>query len=165
MLLGSVTMGLGIFSFMWWSSNKIIIRLYDHLFMEIHCMYLGFRYISLIGLNYNTDIENYLILIGIIYPLIRIRYINKASIGLFYLFTNVSAGALIIVSENVGYINLYNIGFIFSILAFLFKTIDILYNFTWGTCLFHLFAALSILFCFEWSLSLEQIIIYPMISS
>ena len=43
--LGNIMNILGLFSILWWSTGKKIIRKFDNLFMEIHLLYLSLFYI------------------------------------------------------------------------------------------------------------------------
>ena len=153
-ILGINMYFMGIFSYLWWSSSKEIIRKLDHLFMELHCISLCFSFISLIGFHYDYDIENELVLITLFYTYIRYSFITRAKIGILILFINVCSLTLIISLKNVGNIDLYYGGFISILFGSYIKTIDKLSGFIWGTALFHLFASITFVLCFEWSQTL-----------
>ena len=153
-ILGFNMYFMGIFSYLWWSSSKEIIRVIDHLFMELHCISLSFSFISLLGFSYDYNIENDLLLITLFYAYFRFRLLTRAKLGILILFINMSSLLLIISIKNVGNINLYYGGFISILFGLFMKTIDKLYDFTWGTALFHLFASLTFIFSYEWSQTL-----------
>lgn len=154
-ILGVSVYCLGVFSYLWWSSSKEIIRKIDHLFMELHCISLGFSFISLIGFNSNYNIENVLNFIIFFYAYIRFKFINKAKIGLCIIFVNICAFILMFNLKNIGYINLYYGGYLSILIGIFTKSLDKLYKFIWGTAFFHLFASLSFILCFEWSQTLS----------
>jgi len=150
-LLGVYTTALGLFSYLWWSSNKLIFRKYDHVFMELHCLSLGISFISLALLYNQYNLETTLTLCQILYFIIRIKNITRAKIGLSILFVQIASIVLIISNMNIGYIMLYYLGLISITLGIIFKTFDKHYNFKYGTAIFHLCAALTFVLCFEWS--------------
>lgn len=153
-ILGINMYYMGLFSYLWWSSSKEIIRKLDHLFMELHCISLSFSFISLIGFNYDYDIENELVLITLFYTYFRFGLMTRAKLGILILCINICALYLIISIKNVGNINLYYGGFISILFGLIFKSIDRINKFMWGTALFHLFASLTFILCFEWSQTL-----------
>ena len=154
LLLGINMYLVGIFSYLWWCSSKAIIRKLDHLFMELHCISLSVSFISLIGFNYNYNIETGLVFTTLFYTYFRFKLINRAKLGILIFSINICALFLIISIKNVGNINLYYGGFISIIFGVVTKSIDKLYSFIWGTALFHLFASLTFVLCFEWSQTL-----------
>ena len=136
-----------LFSFNFWDFLGI--------FMELHCISLGFSFISLIGFNSNYNIENVLNFIIFFYAYIRFKFINKAKIGLCIIFVNICAFILMFNLKNIGYINLYYGGYLSILIGIFTKSLDKLYKFIWGTAFFHLFASLSFILCFEWSQTLS----------
>ena len=153
-ILGVNMYCMGIFSYVWWSSSKEIIRIIDHLFMELHCISLCFSFISLIGFNSNYNIENELGFISLLYACVRFRLLTRAKLGILILFINLCMLALIISLQNVGNINLYYGGLISILFGVFAKAIDKQYRFIWGTALFHLLASITFVLCFEWSQTL-----------
>ena len=87
-ILGINMYSMGLFSYLWWSSSKEIIRKLDHLFMELHCISLSFSFISLIGFNYDYDIENELLLITLFYTYFRFGLMTRAKLGILILYIN-----------------------------------------------------------------------------
>jgi len=153
-ILGINTCLMGVFSYLWWSSSKGIVRKIDHLFMELHCISLSFSFISLLGFTYDYNIENELLLITLYYTYFRATFIKRAKVGILILFINMSALLLMINLKNVGNLDLYYGGFISILTGLIFKTIDAIYGFIWGTAFFHMFASLAFVLCFEWSQTL-----------
>lgn len=145
---------IGILSILWWSSTLTIIRKLDHIFMETHSVYLSLSFITLINNNY-VKIINILI---ILFILLRFYTLNQnAKIGNVLLFKKIMIFSLCLYFKNVGNVLLLSISNLFILLSFIMKVTDNVFNFKWGTGLFHIFAPLGLLLSYEWSQTLVNI--------
>lgn len=150
--LGNIMNILGLFSILWWSTGKKIIRKFDNLFMEIHLLYLSLFYISLVYKEYT----NYLNIFIVLYGVFRYYFINNARFVILFILENIMCVLLCLKYKNTGNEYLYYLGNISILFGFYFKIKDYLMNFKYGTGLFHIFAPLSILLHYEWA----QTVIY-----
>jgi len=150
--LGNIINILGLFSIMWWSTGKKIIRKFDNLFMEIHLLYLSLFYISLVYKEYTDYLNIFIVLYGVF----RYYFINNARIVILFFLENIMGIFLCLKYKNTGNEYLYYLGNISILFGFYFKIKDYLMNFKYGTGLFHIFAPLSILLHYEWA----QTVIY-----
>ena len=71
--LGNIMNILGLFSILWWSTGKKIIRKFDNLFMEIHLLYLSLFYISLVYKEYTNYLNIFIVLYRNIICMYKIR--------------------------------------------------------------------------------------------
>lgn len=142
---------LGIFSSLWWSTSKKIIRKLDNLFMEVHLLYLSISYITIINDKYTIYVNNFIVM----YTLLRYFYIKNARIVILFLFEHLMSLYLCWHYKNVGNEMLYHLGNLSILIGFYYKIKDYLLNCNYGTGLFHIFAPISILLHYEWSLTLN----------
>ena len=147
MWFGIIMNILGIASCSWWASSKIQTRKMDNLLMEIHLLYLSLSYIALIYEEYTNLINLFVIVIATL----RYQYINNARIVILFLLENISSMYLCIKYQNVGNEFLFYLGTLCILIGFYCKLNDYVYNYKYGTGLFHIFAPLSILLHYEWS--------------
>ena len=150
--LGNIMNIMGLFSILWWSSSKKIIRKFDNLFMEVHLLYLSLYYISLVYKEYTTYLNVFIVLYGVF----RYYYINNARIVILFILENIMSIWFCIKYKNTGDETLYYLGNVSILFGCYFKIKDYLMNYKYGTGLFHIFAPLSILFHYEWA----QTVIY-----
>ena len=148
--LGMLFNLLGIFSSLWWSTSKNIIRKLDNLFMEVHLLYLTLSYITIINPQYTNMINFYII----VYAIIRYKYIKNAKIVTLFFLEHIMSLYLCFHLKNVGNEIIYHLGNIIILMGFYYKIKDYLLKCNYGTGLFHIFAPISILLHYEWSLTL-----------
>lgn len=146
-LLGFSMIFLGITSYIWWSNTKMIIRHYNHLFMELHMFSLILNYFGQIIPTY----EIVLLCLSINFFVIRNFTIVNANLFILFLLERISCIILIIYFEDIGNILFLIFGTISIFIGMIFKVADVYDNYIFGTAFFHLFSALGILFQFKWS--------------
>ena len=149
--LGLMMHTMGTFSFVWWASGKTFLRYMDNIFVEIHPIYLGLTYFTLIDKDYITNI-NIIITLLIIFRYITLK--TRAKLGLAVMISKSCEIILCYIKGNVGNLYLYYLGVFSILIGFYLKVMDDTFNYKWGTGWFHLFASLAVIIHYEWGQTL-----------